>query len=395
MNRSTVLIIGGGIGGLTLALAVARIGRRARVLEKAQEFAEIGAGVQLAPNASHALEAVGVLDAVHTHAVFPKRIVWMDAQSGERLTALDLGPQFIERYGQPYFVMHRHDLLSTLLAACRTNDAIRLETNKDVVELRQRGTETLVRCADGSSYTACAVVGADGLNSVVRAQIAPDEPICSEYVAYRGAIPIDKVSVHAGLDNVVIYTGPNRHFIQYPLRRGELFNQVAVFKSARYRTGSADWGTPDELHAAFARDAAPVRAAMGLIFENRRWPMSDRPPIDRWSRGGLTLMGDAAHPMLQYLAQGAAQALEDAVVLARALESAPDDVELAFSRYERERIPRTSRVQRLARAWGDLWHQPEHALRDTMLRKRAPDDYSQSDWFYGYRPDEVLLGVAR
>lgn len=388
MERTEILIVGGGIGGLAIALGLARRGRHAHVVEKAPEFGEIGAGLQLAPNASWALDQLGVLEAVQRHAVFPQRLVWMDACSGEKLTGLDLGEPFVARYGYPYFVMHRSDLLDALLEACKAEPRITLETDRDVVSIADREATAVVTCADGTSYEADAVIGADGLHSRTRAAVADDPTVGSHYVAYRGTIPIGEVSAHAGFDNVIVWTGPEMHLVQYPIRRSELFNQVAVFKSARFREDSDDWGTPEELDAKFSAGVDLVRDAVTKMWRTKRWPMYDRNPIPNWTRGRLTLLGDAAHPMLQYLAQGAAQALEDAAVLSETLTAYPSDVATAFRVYQNERAPRTARVQTLARTWGDYWHLhpgPEKARRDARLRARSDDDFTDSDWFYGYR----------
>ncbi len=387
-TRVPLLLVGGGIGGLTTALALARAGEHVHVIEKNPEFAELGAGLQVAPNASRVLDRLGVLEAVTRHAVFPNRLVWMDALTGEQLTTLDLTEPFVERYGYRYFVMHRSDLLNTLVAACREEQRITLETSKDVIGFEDAGDAALVRCADGTTYRADAVIGADGLWSTLRTAIVGDgDPICSAYVAYRGAIPIQEISEHAGLDSVIVWTGPDMHLVQYPVRRGELYNQVAVFKSYRYRPGSDDWGTPDELDERFGRGVPLVRAALTKFRRNRRWPMYDRLPVSNWRRGRVALMGDAAHPMLQYLAQGACQAIEDADALGEAFAAYPTDRIAAFDAYQRERVPRTARVQTTARAWGDLWHVHEDELpaRNALLRARTPNDYADSDWLYGYR----------
>ncbi len=384
-----LLIVGGGIGGLATALALARHGVRSRVAEQASEFKEIGAGLQLAPNASWALDRLGVLARVHETAVFPARMVWMDAVAGEPLTSLDLGSAFVERYGFPYLVMHRSDLLEVLVEACRANPLVTLENDRGFTSLVDRGDGVEVSFADGAAMRASGVVGADGLWSRVRATVVEDEPLCSGYVAYRGAIPMADVSAHAGLDNVMLWTGPDMHFVQYPVRRGELYNQVAVFKSDRYARGEADWGTPDELEERFAGCAPLVRTALTRIKRDRRWPMYDRLPAPAWTRGRVTLLGDAAHPMLQYLAQGACQALEDAVVFADAFAAlGRDDPSAAFRAFEKARIERTGRVQTLARAWGDYWHlHPGDELdrRNDALRGRSASDYADTDWFYGYR----------
>ena len=385
-TRVPILIAGGGIGGLAVALAFANRGREVRVIEKSPEFGELGAGLQLAPNASRALDDLGVLPAIASFAVFPERMVWMDAISGAQVTSLDLGAPFRERYGYRYIVMHRSDLLNVLLEACRGNDRITLETGKDVVSVEDRGDSVHVACADGSRYDTEMLVGADGLWSVVRRLLIDDgDPICSQYVAYRGAIPIEQMSHHAGLDNVMLWTGPDMHLVQYPVRRGELYNQVAVFKSARYRPDSDDWGTSDELDDHFAPCTGDVRSALTQFRRNRRWPMFDRLPVTRWSRNRITMIGDAAHPMLQYLAQGAAQALEDAVALGDAVANS-DDVPAAFAAYEAARVARTARVQTTARAWGDYWHVPleQVAERNAALATRDPRDYSETDWFYAY-----------
>ena len=390
MERTQILVVGGGIGGLAVALSLARSGRTVRVIERAPEFVEIGAGIQLAPNASWALDQLGVLPEIHSYAVFPQRLVWMDAASGEQLTTLDLGAPFVEHFGYPYFVMHRSDLLDVLLRACQAQPNITLEPNRDAVHVEDRTTTAVVTCASGQSYEADIVIGADGLRSNVRKAMFDDgDPVCSAYVAYRGTIPISDVAANAGMDNVVVWTGPDTHLVQYPVRRGELYNQVAVFKSRRYTAGGAgdDWGLPDELDEMFAGYVDFVRSGIAQMARGRRWPMFDRLPIPNWTRNRVVLLGDAAHPMLQYLAQGAAQALEDVAVLASELTQQADPA-AAFERYQTERAPRTARVQTQARIWGDYWHLhpgPQKASRDAMLRGRSATDYGEADWYYGYR----------
>jgi 3-hydroxybenzoate 6-monooxygenase len=402
MERTQILIVGGGIGGLALALGLARRGRKVHVIERAPEFVEIGAGIQLAPNASWALDQLGVLQEIHSYAVFPQRLVWMDSTSGEQLTSMDLGQPFLARYGYPYFVMHRSDLLDVLLKACQAEPNVTLEANREANTVEDRAATTVVTCSNGSSYEADIVIGADGLRSGVRKAIFNDgDPICSAYVAYRGTIPIDEVSASAGFDNVIVWTGPDRHLVQYPVRRGELYNQVAVFKSRRYLAGGAgdDWGLPDELDEMFASGTDLVRSGIAQMGRQRRWPMFDRLPGTNWTRNRVTLLGDAAHPMLQYLAQGAAQALEDTAVLGAMLAdlAAGADPAPVFRAYEAERAPRTARVQTQARVWGDYWHLhpgPLKVSRDAMLQARSATDYSESDWYYGYRGKTATATVS-
>jgi salicylate hydroxylase len=387
-NDLPLLIAGGGIGGLAAALAVARSGRAVHVLEKAAQFGEIGAGLQLAPNASHVLERLGVLDAIAEFAVYPRRLMWRDARSGKRVTALDLGEKFRARYGHPYVVMHRSDLLDVLLAAARADERIVLEPSQHVVDVEEHGDRVRAVCADGSSYDAFAVIAADGLWSRLRKLVHDDgEPVAARYVAYRGTIPVTELWEGAGLEDVTLWTAPGLHFVQYPIRGGQLFNQVAVFTSARYHPDNEDWAKPDELDARFAVGCDAVQAGIARIGRDRYWTMYDREPIAQWSRGRLALLGDAAHPMLQYMAQGACQALEDGVVLADALAEYDDPAD-AFLAFRDRRYLRTARVQYSARLFGEIWHANDvgATLRDSMLAARPDDDFSHSDWLYGWRP---------
>lgn len=389
------LVIGGGIGGLATALALSQKGYTVHLIERASEFGEIGAGIQIAPNGSSMLNELGVLAKIRTYAVYPQWLALVDALTGEQLTALDLGTRFQQAYTYPYLVMHRSDLLTILLDACRESSAITLETNREVVTIEDQGDAAWVICADGSTYHCTAVIGADGLRSVVRKLIAEDsEPVCSEFVAYRGAIPMKEVLEHGGSDRIRYWIGPNLHLIQYPVRRGELYNQVAVFKSDRYRADSDNWGTEDELEEHFSVTHPSVRRALLKVKRDRRWPLYDRAPLTNWTKNHITLLGDAAHPMLQHIAQGACQALEDAVCLANLLALYEGDVDKAFSAYQAERLPRSARVQRSARLFGDIIHSDgvTSLLRNELLSHRSYDDYRYTDWFYGYNPQKLLEG---
>ena len=399
--HTPVLIVGGGIGGLASALSLSRAGHTVRVLEQAPQFVEVGAGVQLAPNATRALAELGVLEQVERHAVRPSRLVLMDAVDATEITALDVGAPLRARYGGPYIVLHRHDLLSELLDACRQEERVALETSKRVASIDADAERPAVVCTDGSHYTCDALVGADGLRSAVRGLLSDDSPICSAYVAYRGTMPTSEAPHPAPLDTMTIWIGPGLHFVQYALRGGELYNQVAVFRSDRYTGEGDDWGTPEELERLFSPLCEQVAGSIGGLDRGVRWPMYDRLPIDSWTRGRVTLLGDAAHPMLQYLAQGACQALEDAVQLARDFTPGRDPHE-AFLAYESVRIPRTARVQRTARDWGELWHLGGvgRAVRNRLMRQREADDFTETDWLYAAAPggsgrDHAVAGGAQ
>jgi salicylate hydroxylase len=377
------LVVGGGVGGLAAALGLARIGREVRVLEAAPEFSEIGAGIQLAPNATRALDALGVLDSMLDQAVFPRELVYMDALTGERVTSIDLGEPFVARYGHPYIVIHRTDLHRALLDACAAHPDVTLETNRAITDIEDHGDTIVVQCGDACAYEADALIGADGLHSVVRKTLHDDEPVPSEYVAYRGTIPFSQVTPHAGVDSMVMWVAPDLHLVQYKLRGGALYNQVGVFRSHRYGQAE-DWGNTEELDEHFGRCCEPVSYGASLLGRHVRWPMYDREPIDNWSRNRVTLLGDAAHPMLQYIAQGGCQAIEDAVCLAANVADHDDPAD-AFLAYQAERIPRTARVQRTARKFGDVCH--IHGvgmeLRNALFSQRDPRDYEAIDWLYG------------
>jgi salicylate hydroxylase len=384
-GRVPILVVGGGIGGLSTALALAKKGRSVRVIERSASLGEIGAGLQLAPNASRVLDRLGVLPRIHAHAVFPSRLLWMDAMSGRPLTSLELGAVFRERYGYPYIVMHRSDLLETLLDACRASDRVTIETGKELDRIEDLGDGARAVCKDGAAYECDALIAADGLWSTARRLLGDDsEPVCAELVAYRGTLAMNEISEHATRDAVMMWTGPNLHLVQYPIRRGELYNQVACFKSDRFQPGSDDWGTVAELESHFAPTCAEVRQAVRLVKRDRRWPLFDRPPLERWTKGCVTLLGDAAHPMLQYLAQGAAQALEDAAAIAECLAEPGRPVSAALLAYEEARLLPTARVQLTARYFGDLIHTSGVPLRvrDAMLAKRSPTQLTEVDWLY-------------
>ncbi|MGW4793726.1 FAD-dependent oxidoreductase [Nonomuraea sp. NPDC004297] len=386
-----VLIVGGGIGGLSTAYALARKGLRARVLEQAKEFGEVGAGIQIAPNCTRILDEYGLLDEAKSLGLLPTGMVMRDAVDGSELTRLDLTD--LERtYGFPYMVIHRSDLHGLFLRACR-RAGVELLTDHRVVGYAnatqgERGAR--VELADGRVMAAPVVVAADGLHSVARGLLVDDEPVSSAYVAYRAAVPMGQVRRDVDLSEVVVYVGPGCHFVRYGLRGGEMLNQVAVFRSPKALAGEADWGTPDELDAAFAATSPEVRAGIPLMWRDRWWRMYDRDPIMTWVHGRIALLGDAAHPPLQYMAQGAVMAIEDGWVLAehvarRRGEDGRVDWAAALAAYEAVRPEHCRRVVLTARAWGDLWHLDgaQRLRRNTILRARETRDYTFTDWVYG------------
>ncbi|MED3661269.1 FAD-dependent monooxygenase [Ureibacillus sp. FSL K6-8385] len=391
---SDVIVVGGGIGGLAAALAANDAGKSVAVFEQAPEFGEVGAGLQLAPNALEVLDRFGVKEEILKYAVLPKRLVLKDIYSAKEVASLDLGEGFQKEFGQPYIVMHRSDLHRVLLEACQKRGNIKFFTNSRIKTAEQENGSVTIITEKGDRYSADAVIGADGVKSNLRKLFVDDEPVNSEYVAYRGTIPIEEVKDHVTLDDVIMWIGPNLHLVQYPIRRGELFNLVVVFKS--YDTSKEDWGTPEELFRRF--EGAHPDAQYLLKFINRqfKWQMYDREPIDTWSKGNITLLGDAAHAMLQYLAQGGVQALEDAWCLREKLIEC-DTYEEAFKEYEKIRAPRAGMVQRSARRWGEIIHAEDEVLkmvRDALFERHKPTDYHVVDFLYGiFKKEKEVSGV--
>lgn len=387
-SEKEVIVVGGGIGGLAAALATAEAGHKTKVLEQAPQFGEIGAGIQMGPNAMAVLDRFGVADEIAKVAVFPKRLVLKDVYTAKELAALDLGEEFKAKYGFPYIVLHRSDLHRALVEAAEKNPLIGLVNDQIIETVEENEEGVTVTNQRGEQFTGKAVIGADGLWSKTRKYFSDDKPICSHYVAYRGAVPIEEISSDANMDDVIMWIGPNLHVVQYPVRKGKLYNQVVVFKSQNYKPDSNDWGTPEEMDQVFKGCHPLVENALSFIQRQIRWPMYDRLPIDNWTKGNFALLGDAAHPMLQYLAQGGCQALEDASYLADMLQLHGENFEQAFLAYQEERIPRTAKVQTSARIWGEVIHAEDPVsilLRDTLLEQKEAKEFEMIDWLYGYK----------
>jgi 3-hydroxybenzoate 6-monooxygenase len=382
-----VLVVGGGIAGLAAAVRLTRSGAHVTVLEQAPEFAEIGAGLQLGPNATRLLDEWGLLDGVRTTAVAPRALVMRSASTDEVLARQDLGERFVQRYGGQYLVTHRTDLHGVLLDAARA-EGVELVPGTVVERVVQHDGRVDVHTAGGRTMTAAAVIAADGLASRQRERLVGDAPQPSGYVAYRGTVPIDQVPGAHGLDEVVCWVAPGAHIVRYPLRGGQLLNQVAVFRSPQPPTERVSAGNPAELANAFASAHPDVRAGLEFVGTEKCWQLADRLPTTRWADGRMLLLGDAAHPMFQYLAQGACQALEDAAVLgavvARARPWRDDSWASVLDEVARRREPRTSRVQTAARAFGEICHVDGigAVLRDVLLRSRRGDFFDELDWLY-------------
>ncbi len=388
-----VIIAGGGIGGAANALALAKKGASVTLFERAKEFGEVGAGLQVGPHGARILDSWGLLDEALASGVLPNNIVFRDAITAEVLTKIDLGRDFQQHYGGPYFVTHRSDLHASLINAARAAGA-ELHAGTTVTDVVTEGDRVIVATDNGRTHEADVALGMDGLKSRLRKQVSDDQPVPSGFAAYRGTFPFSELPLEEDIEDVVGYIGPRCHFIQYPLRGGDMLNQVAVFQSPGYTRGVENWGGPDELEQAYAHCHHNVRAGIEYLWKDRWWPMHDREPIDDWIDGRMILLGDAAHPPLQYLASGAVMAIEDAKCLADyAAEDYPGGGNGAWPRILKdvnaERAPRCNRIITTGRMWGELWHLDGTAriARNELFRIRDTSSYKYTDWLWGYSCD--------
>jgi 3-hydroxybenzoate 6-monooxygenase len=390
-----LLIAGGGIGGLAAAFVLARDGHAVTVLEQAAAFGEIGAGIQLGPNIFKMFEYLGLTEAVSRVAFFPPGLGMNDVRTGEKVVRVPLGNTALAAYGYPYGVIYRADLHQVFLDACRALPNVTLRTSSKVESFEQDRQGVTVHLHSGEALRASALIGADGLWSRIREKVVGDgKPRVSGHIAYRAVLKRDDVPAHLWSDDVLLWGGEKTHLVHYPLRRGELFNLVAVFHSNKYDEGWNTFGDTAELNERFAQAVPQVRELLGKIETWKMWVLCDREPVKNWSDGRVTLLGDAAHPMLQYLAQGAGQAIEDAVVLGAALRSCPGDIAQAFQKYQQARYLRTGRVQLTARFYGDIYHASgvQRELRNQLFQSgKESAGFAGLKWMYeGIDPDHLF-----
>jgi 3-hydroxybenzoate 6-monooxygenase len=386
-DDAPILISGGGIGGLAAAYALARKGFPVRLFEQSSEFREVGAGIQLGPNIFRALEKLGLKDQVLADAHIPPGQEMRDALTGALITQIPLGEEYFAKFSQPYAVTHRADIHAVYLKACQGSNLVTLENSRRVEDFAEGNGGVSVRLDNGEQVKGRALIGCDGMWSRIREKIVGDgAPRVSGHIAYRAVLKRAQVPDDLWRPDVVLWAGPRTHFVHYPLRRGELYNLVAVFHSDHYEEGWNAEGSKELLWQHFKMQRPEVLRLLERIETWRMWVLCDREPIKEWSQGHVTLLGDAAHPMLQYLAQGACMATEDAVSLAEKAAANPDDLPTAFRAYQESRYLRTGQVQIMARIYGEFYHARGVAaeLRNRMLAARTPtDSYEGIAWLYG------------
>jgi salicylate hydroxylase len=360
----------------------------ATVLERSAFADETGAGIQLGPNATHALAELGVLDAITATAFKPDVLRLFDGPSGTSLATVPLGRIAEERYGAPYLTLHRADLHASLLAACRAEGAIELRRGFDVSETEVLAETLIVRDADGTPVEGSILVAADGLWSRLRIRIAPDADLrFSGATAWRALVPREEVPAPFDAPEVGLWLGPHAHLVHYPVRSGKDLNIVAVVEGGSAKQGWSRRAEPDLLLPSFQHWAQPAKALLEMVETWRRWSLFQLKPLPRWTDGRMALLGDAAHPVLPYHAQGAALAIEDAATLAASLKASGGDPASAFPRYQSLRMDRAARVQAQAARFGRIYHLrgPAAFARNFLLGRRRPESLLQSfDWLYGH-----------
>ncbi len=392
-----VIVAGGGIGGLAAALALVRQGFEVTVLEQAAEIGEIGAGIQLGPNAFHAFDALGVGDKTRSRSVFTDYMVMHDALDEYQVGKIPTGEAFRQRFGNPYAVIHRVDIHKSLLEGAVETGRVKFVTSTRVVRIEQ--TDTTVTAIDqhGNAHTGVALIGADGGKSVVRQQYVNDPPRVTGHVVYRAVVEKEDFPENLRWNAASIWVGPNCHLVHYPLRGGEQYNVVVTFHSREKEEWGVTDGSKEEVQSYFQGICPKARQLIDLPKSWRRWATADREPIANWVHGRATILGDAAHPTTQYLAQGACMALEDAVTLGEALRvtktDAGHDWEKALALYQRSRVARTARIVLSAREMGRIYHAKgvERLVRNDLWRGRSTERfYDAVEWLYGWNVGNCL-----
>ena len=388
MSNDQILVAGGGIGGLATAIGLAQKGFSVLVLEKAAQLGEIGAGIQLGPNAFHAFDYLGVGETAREMAVYIDNLRLMDALSGEEITRIPLDEAFRKRMGNPYAVVHRGDLHGVFLRACENHPKVELRTKSGVECYDQDGNQVTAILSDGSRVTGRMLIGADGLWSNIRKQMLNDgAPRVSGHTTYRSVIPTEQMPEDLRWNAATLWAGPKCHIVHYPLKGWKMFNLVVTYHNDAPEPVAGKPVSHDEVRRGFEHVAPIAKQIIDKGNDWKLWVLCDRDPVMNWVDGRVALLGDAAHPMLQYFAQGACMAMEDAVCLSHLMGEDDGNIEATLAAYQHKRRLRTARVQLQSREIGQhVYHAAgAHAeLRNAVMNARSPDEwYDQIDWLYG------------
>jgi len=387
MSDEPILIAGGGIGGLATAMALAQKNIPSLVLEKAQRLGEIGAGIQLGPNAFHCFDRLGVGETARQMAVYIDSLRLMDSMADGEICHIDLGAAFRKRFGNPYAVVHRGDLHGVLLKACQDHRLVQLRVSSEVMGYEHDGEGVVARLASGEAVRGAALVGADGLWSNIRKQMIGDSARVSGHTTYRSVIPTEQMPEALRWNAATLWAGPKCHIVHYPLSGWKVFNLVVTYHNDAPEPVAGKLVPVEEVQRGFSHIC---ERAQNIIRHGRDWHMwvlCDRDPVDGWIDGRVALLGDAAHPMMQYMAQGACMAMEDAVCLADSLARQEGSIEAGLADYRDRRVLRTARVQLTSRAMGDhVYHPagPHAALRNAIMSGKSQAEWLDIlEWIYG------------
>ena len=353
-----VVIVGGGIGGLTAALTFDHFGWQVEVLERAAELSEIGAGIQITPNGMKVFRAMGLEDAVSENAFAPRALEMRFGRSGRQIFEIEARRAVVERWGAPYLHLHRADLLDTLkrLLLTRQPDAVRLDAA--CTSYAQTAEGASVTLANGETIAGDLVVGADGIHSVIRTQMqGAEHPVFTGNVAWRAVVPMDRLGDVVPPPTACVWVGAKRHAVTYRLRGGTLANFVGIIEQSDWTSESwTEQGTKEDVLSEYRGWHPVVTNLIDKADAHFRWALFDREPLSSWVDGRVVLLGDACHPTLPFQAQGAVMAIEDAYLLAKLCSETPEDLPAALATYFETRQPRTTRVQSASRANARLFH---------------------------------------
>ncbi|MHA7845699.1 3-hydroxybenzoate 6-monooxygenase [Serratia sp. D1N4] len=392
-KQATAIVVGGGIGGAATALSLAKRGIKVLLLERAHEIGEIGAGIQLGPNAFSALDSLGVGQVARERAVFTDHISMMDAVDGNEVVRIETGQAFREHFGGPYAVIHRVDIHDTVWQAALKNPLVSYKTSTQIVDIRINPQGVEVFDSQGNRYEADVLLGCDGGKSVVRASLLNDSPRVTGHVVYRAVIECADMPEDLRINAPVLWAGPHCHLVHYPLRGGAQYNLVVTFHSRQVEEWGVTDGSKEEVLSYFEGIHPRPRQMLDKPTSWRRWATADREPSSQWGNERVTLVGDAAHPVAQYMAQGACMALEDAVTLGEAIAHCKGDFAAAFALYESVRIPRTARIVWSTREMGRLYHAKgvERSVRNLLWQGKSQQEFYRSlEWLYGWKEQNCL-----
>ncbi|MGJ8669335.1 MAG: FAD-dependent monooxygenase [Oceanococcus sp.] len=384
------LIAGGGIGGLCAALCLRRIGWEVLVLEQASETGELGAGIQISPNGGHVLQQLGLMETLSAKAFHPQALEMRWGRSGRQVFHVPLQEHAQKRWGAPYLHLHRADLIQVLVDSLQAHAENSLRTNSRVQSYSQDEQQVSVQLQNGENISGDILIGADGIHSAIRSQmLGENSPRFTGNVAWRAVVPMDQLADCPPPPTACVWVGPGRHAVTYRVRGGTLANFVGVVEHSQWTHESwTQAGSREEVLADFADFHPCVRNLIAKASTHFRWALYDREPLPRWSEGRVALLGDACHPMLPFLAQGAAMAIEDAWVLSEQLQQQPN-ITTANQAYFQQRLARTQQVQAGARRNSRTFHHRYAAtyLPIAIAAKLMPGlILNRFDWLYGEHP---------